>query len=70
MAIDTKGGHFIVEDAERKLFYIERTGRGTKLTIRLVTQGQWHAKSGEIRKIAGSDYETSKRNDKRRTGDR
>ncbi len=55
VAIDTKGDHLIVEDAGRKLFYIESTGRGTKLTIRLVTQGQWHAKSGEIGKIAGSD---------------
>jgi type III restriction enzyme len=55
VAIDTKGDHLIVEDAGRKLFFIESTGRGTKLTIRLVTQGQWHAKSGEIGKLAGSD---------------
>jgi type III restriction enzyme len=55
VAIDTKGDHLIVEDAGRKLFHIEPTGRGTKLLIQLVTEGQWHNKSGEIGKIAGTD---------------
>lgn len=34
VAIDTMGDHLIAEDAGRKLFYIEPTGRGTKLTMR------------------------------------
>lgn len=55
VAIDTKGDHLIVEDAGRKLFYIESVGRGTRLEIRLVTKGEWTARSGEIAKISGSD---------------
>jgi type III restriction enzyme len=55
VAIDPKGDHLIVEDATRKLFHIESVGRGPKLEIRLVTQGEWHAKP-EIGKIASEGY--------------
>jgi type III restriction enzyme len=54
VAIDTKGDHLIVEDAGRKLFHIDARGAGPRLDIRLVTQGEWHAKGGEIGKIAGT----------------
>ena len=54
VAIDTKGDHLIVEDAGRKLFHIDARGGGPRLDIRLVTQGEWHAKSGEIGKVAGT----------------
>jgi len=55
VAIDTKGDHLIVEDAGRKLFHIEASGGGPRIHIRLVTRGEWHAKRGEIGKIAGTD---------------
>jgi type III restriction enzyme len=54
LAIDTKADHLIVEDAARKLFFIESIGGGPKLEIRLVTRGKWHSRSGEIGKDAGS----------------
>jgi type III restriction enzyme len=41
IAIDTKGDHLIKEDAGRKLFYINKTGNGLDLIIRLVTRGTW-----------------------------
>jgi len=43
VAIDTKGGHLITEDAGRKLFFIDPIEDGPKLVIRLVTMGEWHA---------------------------
>lgn len=54
LALDTKGDHLIVEDAGRKLFHIDMVGIGPKLEIRLITDGEWHYKSGEIGKLAGS----------------
>jgi type III restriction enzyme len=42
IAIDTKGDHLIVEDAGRKLFYINKTGTGSDLIIHLVTRGTWN----------------------------
>lgn len=42
VAIDTKGDHLIVGDAGRKLFYINKTGNGADLIIRLVTRGTWN----------------------------
>ncbi len=42
IAIDTKGDHLIVEDAGRKLFFIDKIGTGPELVIRLVTQGTWN----------------------------
>jgi type III restriction enzyme len=54
IAIDTKGDHLIVEDSGRKLFHIDLVGVGPRLEIRLVTQGEWHAKGGEIGKISGT----------------
>jgi type III restriction enzyme len=53
VAIDTKGDHLIVEDAGRKLFYIEAVSDGPRLEIRLVTQGKWQAQ-GQIAKVARS----------------
>ena len=54
IAIDTKGDHLIVEDAGRKLFHIDVIGTGPRLEIRLVTEGEWHAKNGEIGKLSGT----------------
>jgi type III restriction enzyme len=54
IAIDTKGDHLIVEDSGRKLFHIDLIGNGPRLEIRLVTEGEWHAKNGEIGKLSGS----------------
>lgn len=44
VAIDTKGDHLIVEDAGRKLLFIDKVGSGPDLAIRLVTQGTWNEK--------------------------
>lgn len=44
MAIDTKGDHLIVEDAGRKLFHLEKIGKGPDVTIKLVTRGKWDDK--------------------------
>ena len=41
-AIDTKGDHLIVEDAGRKLLFVNKVGSGPDLMIRLVTQGKWN----------------------------
>jgi type III restriction enzyme len=41
-AIDTKGEHLIEKDASRKLFTLEKRGKGSDLIIKLVTQGQWN----------------------------
>lgn len=41
-AIDTKGDHLIVEDAGRKLLFVNKVGSGPDLVIRLVTQGKWN----------------------------
>jgi type III restriction enzyme len=54
LVIDTKGDHLIVEDSGRKLFHIDSIGTGPRLEIRLVTQGEWHFKNGEIGKLAGT----------------
>lgn len=52
-AIDTKGDHLIKGDAPRKLFSIEKYGRGADLEIRLVTEGEWNS---EIQKIDKKGY--------------
>ncbi len=54
VAIDTKGDHLIVEDAGRKLFFIEQMEPGTELVIRLVTEGKWEIRGGEFSKDSGS----------------
>lgn len=41
-AIDTKGDHLIAGDASRKLFFLEKRGKGSALIIKLVTQGEWN----------------------------
>ena len=53
IAIDTKGDHLIVEDAGRKLFHIEAVGTGPKVSIRLVTEGDWTVVNGQPRKEKG-----------------
>ncbi len=53
IAIDTKGDHLIVEDAGRKLFYIEKIGKGPDVVIKLVTRGKWDDK---IQKTNGSGF--------------
>jgi type III restriction enzyme len=56
VAIDTKGGHLITEDAGRKLFFIEKVEDGPELVIRLVTKGAWQvAQNGVYGKLSGSD---------------
>jgi type III restriction enzyme len=52
-AIDTKGDHLIASDASRKLFTLEKRGKGSDLIIKLVTQGQWNE---ERRKIDDEGY--------------
>lgn len=42
IAIDTKGDHLIVEDAGRKLFFIDKVGNGPDLKVRLLTKGTWN----------------------------
>lgn len=42
IAIDTKGDHLIVEDSGRKLFFIEKSGSGPDIHIRLITRGTWN----------------------------
>lgn len=42
VAIDTKGDHLIVEDAGRKLFFIDKVGNGPNLKINLITKGKWN----------------------------
>lgn len=42
MAIDTKGDHLIVEDAGRKLFHIDKIGKGPNIKVRLITRGTWN----------------------------
>lgn len=54
VAIDTKGDHLIVEDAGRKLFFIDMAEPGLELLIRLVTQGKWEIRGGEFSKDSGS----------------
>ena len=54
IVIDTKGDHLIVEDAGRELFHVEPVGRGPKLEIRLVTEGELRAKS-QIARTAGTE---------------
>lgn len=44
-AIDTKADHLIEEAAARKLFEIEKIGKGPSLVVRLVTEGQWEVVS-------------------------
>jgi type III restriction enzyme len=44
IAIDTKGDHLIVEDAGRKLFHINKIGKGPDVIIRLITRGKWDEK--------------------------
>ncbi|MHB8962747.1 MAG: DEAD/DEAH box helicase family protein [Saccharofermentanales bacterium] len=52
-AIDTKGDHLIVGDAARKLFSLEKYGKGPDLVIYLVTEGEW---SNDIKKIGKAGY--------------
>lgn len=54
IAIDTKGDHLIVEDAGRKLFFLEKMEPGIELLIRLVTEGKWENRGGEFSKESGS----------------
>ena len=58
VAIDTKGDHLIVEDSFRKLFHIPKIEDGPELIIRLVTQGEWHVRSGIPEKTPGSSAYT------------
>lgn len=53
LAIDTKGDHLIVEDSGRKLFYIDKIGKGPDLVIKLVTRGKWDDK---IQKADNTGY--------------
>lgn len=53
VAIDTKGDHLIVGDAARKLFSINKYGKGLELVIRLVTSGEW---TNEVKKIGKTGY--------------
>ena len=53
VAIDTKGDHLINNDASRKLFYLEKYGKGADLFIILITRGEW---SKEIKKVGPSGY--------------
>lgn len=48
IAIDTKGDHLIVEDAGRKLFHIQKIGKGNNVLIKLVTRGKWDDKIQKI----------------------
>jgi type III restriction enzyme len=41
-ALDTKGDHLIAGDASRKLFTLEKRGKGSDLIIKLVTKGEWN----------------------------
>lgn len=54
IAIDTKGDHLIVEDAGRKLFFVDKMEPGIELVIRLVTEGKWEIRGGEFAKESGS----------------
>jgi type III restriction enzyme len=58
VAIDTKGDHLIVEDAGRKLFHIEAVAPGTRLSIRLVTEGYWAVANGQPTKEKGKTGHT------------
>lgn len=58
VAIDTKGDHLIVEDSFRKLFHIPKIEDGPELVVRLVTQGEWHVRSGIPEKTPGSSAYT------------
>lgn len=53
VAIDTKGDHLIVEDAQRKLFQIEPMAPGPKVSIRLVTAGDWSVINSQPSKERG-----------------
>lgn len=55
VAIDTKGDHLIHEDAGRKLFDVPKIEEGPELVIRLVTEGEWHVRGGELMRTPGSD---------------
>jgi type III restriction enzyme len=47
-AIDTKGDHLIEKDASRKLFTLEKRGKGLDLIIKLVTKGEWNEERHKI----------------------
>jgi type III restriction enzyme len=47
-AIDTKGDHLIVSDAGRKLFSLDKRGKGPDLIIKLVTKGGWNEGRSKI----------------------
>jgi type III restriction enzyme len=40
-ALDTKGQHILADEASRKLLDIEQVGRGSKVVIRLISEGKW-----------------------------
>lgn len=52
-AIDTKGDHLIVEEAGRKLFFIEKVAAGPELVIRLVTEGKWDSSFSKLNGSTG-----------------
>lgn len=56
VAIDTKGDHLIVEDAGRKLFHIDAVAPGPKVSVRLVTEGEWTVVNGQPNKTGTSGY--------------
>jgi type III restriction enzyme len=41
-AIDTKGNHIIDSEARRKLFYVEKTGEGSDLDIKLISEKRYN----------------------------
>jgi type III restriction enzyme len=45
IAVDTKGEHLITSDSSRKLFALEKRGKGPTLKIKIVTQGEWNDKN-------------------------
>lgn len=53
VAIDTKGDHLILQDAGRKLLFVDKVGSGPELMIRLVSQGRWNDR---FEKIGGDGY--------------
>jgi len=54
VAIDTKGGHLITQDAGRKLFHIDKMEDGPEVVIRLVTVGIWEVSNGVYGQKSGT----------------
>lgn len=52
VAIDTKGDHLIVEDAGRKLFFLDSVGSNSpEVRIRLITKGTWNDRIEKINRL-------------------